>query len=305
MASSSVAAEVGSTYDEVASNEGQMQVDATGAMVPEEPEPEARPMPKAKAKAAFRPRERDEVYWMRSTSEWTEQCSLHLSHIEGRLMEGEYEAHEAVRQFGIHLEGFCPEPRGDWGWMLRKCRDVAVRAVRQLMKVYGGGDIEEKYTVVRLLLEEAFHRMLMGFEGDPMRQRGLCSMMVTFKEIEEGTIGDVMGQVGDLGLFSSMTRQNVGRIAMAVEGGQSTLRDMPSFEAVANFEVMKHEVFSLLPVRMTPTSLRMTVDEVRHVVNEVSHRPLREDEEVLGVEGPSMFEQFFAVRAEEEQNAEG
>ena len=71
-----------------------------------------------------------------------------------------------MRQFGIHLEGFCPEPRGDWGWMLRKCRDVAVRAVRQLMKVYGGGDIEEKYTVVRLLLEEAFHRMLMGFEGE-------------------------------------------------------------------------------------------------------------------------------------------
>ena len=74
-------------------------------------------------------------------------------------------------------------------------------------------------------------------------------------------------------MFSSMSRDNVALIAMAVEGGASTLRQMPSFEAVMAMDTMKHEVFSLLPVRMAENTVRMTVDEVRHVVNEVSHRP--------------------------------
>ena len=102
-----------------------------------------------------------------------------------------------------------------------------------------------------------------------------------------------------------MTRDNVASIAMAVEGGGSSLRNMPSFEAVMGMPAMKHEVFSLLPVMMGPTSVRMTEEEVRYVIDEVSHRRLRDDEVVLGAEGPSMFQQFFSVRAEEQQNTEG
>ena len=117
-----------------------------------------------------------EVYWLRSISQWTEQVSLHLTHVEKRAMEADYEGHEVVRQFGQMLDGFVPPPRGDWGWMLRRIRDVAVRALRQLKKIYGDKSHEEPQTfqmrsmqVVRLLLEEAFHRCLLAAEGDKMR----------------------------------------------------------------------------------------------------------------------------------------
>ena len=41
---------------------------------------------------------------------WMRQCSKHLSHIEKRLMEGEYLGHEVVRQVGQLLEQFSPPP---------------------------------------------------------------------------------------------------------------------------------------------------------------------------------------------------
>ena len=80
---------------------------------------------------------RRQIYWLREISKWNQQVSLHLSHMENRAMEAEYEGHEVVRQFGNMLEAFVPPPRGDWGWMLRRIRDCAVRALRQLKKMYG------------------------------------------------------------------------------------------------------------------------------------------------------------------------
>ena len=46
---------------------------------------------------------------------WMRQCSKHLSHIEARLMEGEYLGHEVVRQIGILLRTFSPPPGGTGG----------------------------------------------------------------------------------------------------------------------------------------------------------------------------------------------
>ena len=80
------------------------------------------------------------------------------------------------------------------------------------------------------------------------------------------------------------------------------MRQMPSFEAVMAMPALKHEVFSLLPVRMAPTTILMTRNEVRHVIQELSHRPLEEDEDVPGAVGPSMFEQFFQAEAEETED---
>ena len=54
-----------------------------------------------------------QVYYMRQIAEWSEQCSKHLSFIEKRAMEAEYEAHEVVRQFGHMIEEFVPPPRGE------------------------------------------------------------------------------------------------------------------------------------------------------------------------------------------------
>ena len=46
---------------------------------------------------------------------WLEQCSKHLHHIEGRLMEAEFMGHEVVRQVMILLESFPPPPPGGTG----------------------------------------------------------------------------------------------------------------------------------------------------------------------------------------------
>ena len=46
---------------------------------------------------------------------WLEQCSKHLHHIEGRLMEAEFMGHEVVRQIGILLDTMSPPPRGGLG----------------------------------------------------------------------------------------------------------------------------------------------------------------------------------------------
>ena len=65
---------------------------------------------------------------------WTKQCSKHLLHIEGRLMESEYLAHEVVRQVQIIFHKWVPPPRGHWGSLLRPCTDISVRTVRQLCR---------------------------------------------------------------------------------------------------------------------------------------------------------------------------
>ena len=87
------------------------------------------------------------------------QVSKHLVHVKKRMMEAEYLGHEVVRQYVIALMDFSPPPRGDWGWMLRKCQDIAVRQLRQLQKLYSksGSEIFEERAIhiVRLYLEEA------------------------------------------------------------------------------------------------------------------------------------------------------
>ena len=55
---------------------------------------------------------RRQIYWLREISKWNQQVSLHLSHMENRAMEAEYEGHEVVRQFGNMLEAFVPPLAG-------------------------------------------------------------------------------------------------------------------------------------------------------------------------------------------------
>ena len=73
------------------------------------------------------------VRYMKICVEWMEVCSAHLSHIERRTMENDYQAHEVARQFCNFLTGV---PPGEWGWIVRQCADLAVRAVRNFAKVY-------------------------------------------------------------------------------------------------------------------------------------------------------------------------
>ena len=68
------------------------------------------------------------------------QCSKHLCHIEGRLMETEFLGHEVVRQVGMLIDGFRPVPYGDWGWFMRSAQDIAVRTLRHLVRIYRKGN---------------------------------------------------------------------------------------------------------------------------------------------------------------------
>ena len=77
--------------------------------------------------------------WMsdvRAIHDWSEQISRHMSHTEGRLMHSDLKGHEAVRHFMQYLSNFSPPPRGDWGWVMRKCHDLSVSSLRMLVQLY-------------------------------------------------------------------------------------------------------------------------------------------------------------------------
>jgi len=155
--------------------------------VGEAPAPEATAGPTADAMADDEGHGTTEV-------EWLEQISKHLHHIENRLMEEGFLGHEVVRQIGNLIAGFSPPPRGDWGWFLRRSQDIAVRTLRQLVHKYGRHHNEDvglfevrAMFVVRLYIEEAFHRELRDCPT-PMRKAALCCFMVTMRNIEHHTL---------------------------------------------------------------------------------------------------------------------
>ena len=104
----------------------------------------------------------------RGQMNWMKQCSKHLLHIEGRLMEQGYLAHEVLRQVRSNLRHFAPPPRGSWSWLMRTVTDLCVRFMRQLWLIYFRNQENEDqfmgrvWALVRLVVEEAWHRNLKG-----------------------------------------------------------------------------------------------------------------------------------------------
>ena len=227
--------------------------------------------------------------------QWVQQCSKHLSHIEKRLMEDEYLGHEVVRMVMQLLSGFSPAPYGDWGWLLRKCMDIAVKALRQLVRVYYKGvETMEAFmmramSLVRLYFEEAFHRTLLSAEGRLMRS-GLCSLMVTLRNLEADTI---VRDVDRLGCFWTFTEGNVRSLAMKVANNETTsLEMMPSYDEVMKSADMRVEAFSLKLVRVLPSSIVMSQAEVKALIE--SHGTVLDGtEELPGSEEPSAFFDLF------------
>ena len=71
-----------------------------------------------------------------------------------------------------------------------------------------------------------------------------------------------------MGIFCSFTPANVRDIAEKVARNEvTTVEDMPSYaEAMRNYD-MKHEVFSLIPMRFSPEVLAMTTAEVLSLIH--------------------------------------
>ena len=135
----------------------------------------------------------------KDAARWLRQCSKHLGRIEHRLMEGDFLGHEVVRQICILLEAF--NPKGDWGWLLRRALDIAVRTVRQMTTYYMRTGEEESafmrkaILVMRLFFEEGWHRTLLGSEGKLMKS-AMCSLIVSMKGLEADILRDSASDLG-------------------------------------------------------------------------------------------------------------
>ena len=228
---------------------------------------------------------------LRPVRNWIIQCSAHLSHIETRAMWADVLGHEMMRHYLQAIENFSPPPRGDWGWLLRKAEDISMHGVRQLIKHYHSSReeitsfITRALRVVRLFLEEAFHRSVLE-DSSGMRKRALCSLMVTMRNFEAEMILS-----NELGVFCTFTEEAVLRMARRINAEEDTSIEIcPSFEVAMQSE-MRLEVVSLMRLRPVPRAISMTQAEVRALIGD--NKGLMEHEVVPGSEGVSAFKGLF------------
>ena len=97
-----------------------------------------------------------------------------------------------------------------------------------------------------------------------------------------------------MGIFCTLTETNVRDLALKIAREEvTTIEDLPSYsEAMRNHD-MRHEVFSLVPIRFTSNLLTMTAAEVRAMSE--PHGPLRAGLYVPGRAGPSVFGSIFGA----------
>ena len=196
---------------------------------------------------------------------------------------------------------------------MRKAQDIGVRTMRQLVNTYAKSneDIAEftmrAIHIVRLYMEEALHRTLLGYE-DPVMRGAFCSLYLTLRNLEEGTIGTGEVAIGTgegkrmrspwpctLGIFWSFNEVNVRSIGLLMRQESSSVEDLPSFrEAMKNAD-MRHEVFSLMPLRRLPGTIAVSHREVRALIEANGHRNILDEEvEATGVAEVSKFAELFA-----------
>ena len=242
---------------------------------------------------------------LKSISQWCENCSKHLLHVEARLMEHEFLAHEVVRQVRQLLTRHRPYPRPDWGYLVRNCLDLSVRTLRNMAKYYlRGGDEEyveefigKAMVVVRLFFEESWRRHLCevsesGVQGALLRSR-ICSLAAQMKRFEEDTLLEAASHAG---VWWSWSHAAVVKISNKVaEGVPTSIEDCPSWRGAKNSGVFRHEAFSLMTVRVNPAEVVVSKREVQAWAEKNYGRPLEdwEIERIEGTEGSSPFEAIF------------
>lgn len=204
---------------------------------------------------------------------WQKQCSKHLSHIADRLTQGEFLGHEVVRQLMQIIEGFSPEPRGGYGWLMRKASDYSVRCLRLLVITYGKDEVSEEFmrkavTLVRLYFEEAFHRCLLHRE-DLASRAALSSLMVTLHHAEAATLGEDHLRMG---ICRTFAEDNMTFLGTLVLRGESSVRRLPSFGEATSTGPMSVEVHSLVPLKMRDVTNVMPRAEVKCLIEHQGQR---------------------------------
>ena len=210
---------------------------------------------------------------LKNIAGWCEQISKHLVHVESRLMEHEYLAHEMVRQVQQALKRFVPFPRGDWGYLVRQCLDLSVRFLRSMAKYYlraaGEQDVEDflgrAMVVIRLFFEEGWRRHLCevrakGEKGATLRA-SCCNLALTMKRFEEDTL---LEHASYAGVWWALSEDHVVRIGEKVaDGVRTSIEDCPSWLGAKNSGAMKHDAFSLMTLRVNPGEIVMSKREVQ------------------------------------------
>ena len=125
--------------------------------------------------------------------------------------------------------------------------------------------IKNAMSLVRLIVEEAWHRSLLAAEG-PLRKSAMCNIATTMRDFEVDTLGQ---DAGDFGMFWTFSEANVLSVASKVgKGDQTSLEDLPSWEKVKQLPEMKLEAFSLMLVTVQPAAVKMSRAEVRAVLEQ-------------------------------------
>ena len=205
--------------------------------------------------------------------------------------------HASLRRNMQYLEGFLPQPYGDWGFLHRNCHDEAVFLVRNLTTVYGQSAHaapnfpREAWAVARLVLEESVHLCLAGAEDVHVRG-ALCAVALTMREFEVKLLPTELRCYHLFGHFSEeFLRSMIPRVVRQ----SFAMKDLPGYaEAVAS-EVLKHEVTSLMYLRCdAAASTRLSRNEVKAMLRFNGVKPRGE---VPGEEGEGFFE--AQIKAEE------
>ena len=206
-------------------------------------------------------------------------------------MQNSFLGHEVVRQILIVLQGFSPAPRGDWGWFLRKITDICVKAMRHLVVTYYRNpqlrtSMDRAQTLVRLYVEEAFHRVLYHTDSPILRQ-AYCSLMVSMRDLE-------LSALPYEGFFTTFNEDFVRRLGAAVHRNEgTTLENLASYPSVMLFPELRVEIFSLMSVRIAPNTIAMNHAEIKALI-EANGSSLEPGEATEGHEGPSVFADLFA-----------
>ena len=179
---------------------------------------------------------------------------------------------------------------------MRNLQDIAVRALRQLTKVYDTHRepvevfMRRAMSLVRLYMEEGWHRCLE--RRGPLRIAALSNLMVTMRAIEARTLGGDMS----MGIFWTFEEAMVRDIAMKVRRREEVaLESLPSWREVSQHADLKIEAFSLRRMRISNEDIAMSQAEVTKLI-ELIGGELYEGCEVPGSSSSSeLFEALMQV----------
>ena len=167
-----------------------------------------------------------------------DNLSARLAKIEIRTMEHNFLPHEICRIMGNAFAEF--DPRGDFGWLLRRVRDIAAMGVRALLRAYPVEDLhvfsQKAWRSMRFLLEEALRRTMMCESVE--KRKAYANLALSMSNMERQLLDT--NEVEAYGLWVSFTEETLTKM---MSGG--SFSENPSAHEVLRWPVVSAEFLSL------------------------------------------------------------